>query len=333
MKYEEMKKICQNILSEEMQSHNLKTTSYVFGKLTYYNSNYFKNKFMNSLSLTKRDHHIVKNRITTIIEGIKNFYTTLNFITIPFNVKGFYNDTDDAIIIFINNYDQLPFPSNIYAQLFLGRKTKITNLLVATYHEIYHAIDWNKSNGFDIGNYDQFACDIERFKDKYMQDSSKIISIIDNFKYMHNTKYHDSFMYEILANQYGIRKTKEFIMKNPNAYDYNLDYLNKLEQRYNEQYNNYNLSKNLDVIIDNYNILLKKILNFDKRLFEIFLNDNGTFKDIKTSLLDERLKFIDKRILQAFYNTQAFINNVQIQMTINPNYITQIEENEHSKSR
>lgn len=309
MKYEEMKNICQNILNEEIQNNNLKTTSYVFSKLTYYNSDYFKKRFMHSLSLTKRDNSIIKNKIVTVIEGIKNFHKTLDDIMIPFYYNAYYHDIDNTIVIFINTYEKVPFPINIYAKFLFGQKTKITNLLVATYHEIYHAIDWNKSNGFDISNYNQFACDIERITQNMA--SSWLEYEYNQQKYHQDVNYHNSFMYEILANQYAVMKTKEFIMKNPTVYDYNLDYLNKLEQKCNEQYNNYNLSKNLDIIIANYNMLLKEIPNFDKRLFEIFLNDNGTFKNIKTCLLDERLASVDKRILTSFYNTEAFINNAQ----------------------
>lgn len=330
MKYEEMKTICSSILSEEIKKNNLKTTSYVFGKLTYYNSGYFRQKLVNSVSTSSDKKY---NKFTTLIKQIKNIPEMLETIEAPFRCRAFYSNGDDTIVIFIKSYDKIKYlyPINVYAKVFFGKETNITNLLISTYHELYHAIDWSNSNGFDISSYDQFACDIERVTGRIVSSDWEYLK--KRQKYMLDSKYHDSFMYEILANKYAVMKTEEFIKQNPTTYDYDYTLLNREKQKCLELYNNYNLSDNLDIIISNYKMLLEQIPNFDKRLFEIFLNDDGTFKDIRNCITNERLLSIDERILKAFYNTTLFKTAVQQQMCNTTNLQIESNVNDYSQRR
>ena len=131
------------------------------------------------------------NRLSKIINGL-----------ILFNSGGL-EDSEDKMIVLFNSVLQN-----------LNQK----ELIFALYHEIGHAI-YNSKEYLNLGKYDDFiyALDYE-----YCQ--------LQEGKYMTNGVYHDSLSYEILADKYAIKKTREFFQKNP-KYKCDEKWLNEKEKR------------------------------------------------------------------------------------------------------
>ena len=275
MNFYEAKFLCEYILQKEIKNNGLDVKPYAFGVISYYNQEYFKSKL-------KLHSFVIKHPDFSLVDKISSFINLTKYSLMP-NYKGAYIGNDKSIVVFIDNLIVLP-----------KLKINIIDLLKTTYHEIYHAIDFkNKTESFNFNNYDKFACDLERFLSKHYTAMP--------FRYLFN---HDSFMIEILANKYGIERTIEFINNNPNAYNYDIARLEKLKKKYNNQYNNYNLSKNLDIIIKNYKAA-KKSKGFDNSVFEIFLNEDGSFKSLNDIILDSR-------IFYAFLNTSSYRKSLNV---------------------
>ena len=282
MNFYEAKFLCDYILQKEIKNNNLNVKPYTFGVISYYNQEYFKSKI-------RTNSFVLKHPDFSLKEKIKNFISATKYSLLP-SYKGIYSDSDNSIVIFIDNLIVLP-----------KMKINIIDLLKTTYHEIYHAIDFkNKTESFDFNNYDKFSCDLERFLSKHYTAMP--------FKYLFN---HDSFMIEILANKYGIEKTIQYIKENPLNYTYDINRLSKLKNKYDKQYNNYNLSKYLDIIIKNYKDV-KKCKDFDDTIFTIFINEDGTIKSLNEVLVDPKVKEIDKKIFSAFLNTPTLKKSFNI---------------------
>lgn len=274
MKYLEAKALCDNVLKDEISKHNLDIESYSFGRLSYYNSTYFKEniKKMNKLSLS----------------------LVYRFFAGPLINTGYFAYTDDTLVVFLNNIIGIDFSCSA------------VDILRTSYHEIYHAIDHrNIRKGYYDLNYNIFASSIDRFlRDHY----------IGHFlKYKFTRKGHDTCMFEILADVYAVKEAEEFIKRNPHSYKYEYFKLERYKHRCYKNYMNYDLSKRLDFIIKNY-IHIKKCSDFDDSVFSIFLNADGTIKSLNVIRDDKRINDIDKKIISAFLNTKAFNNQFSLEL-------------------
>lgn len=307
MEYYEAKFFCQNILEKEIKNLNLEIKPFIFGRLSYFNEKHFKDEFKYNLMIIDDLYNY------SLKEKINSFINVLKILSFPVQANGVYRNQKKSLIVFANDIGHPILKNNI------------VQLLKTTYHELYHAIYFNtKQKGFKFNDFNSFACDLEQFLMKH--------NIGTPLRYLYN---HDSFMFEILANIYGVKKTEEYISQNPNAHNYDLKKLKKIKQKYDRQYDNYNLSKILDDIIKNYKSALK-CKDFDKSFFEIFLNEDGTFKNLNSSFLNEKINQIDKRIIDAFLNTNSFLKEAKIQGLNNSIYYLKqnfIEIKEGTKKR
>lgn len=301
MEYYEAKFLCQNLLERETRNLELKTKTYTFGKLSYYNENYFKE------ALSKNVKIVMDREEKSIPKKISRILNTFQMFIFPFYAGGAYHKQENSLIVFI---DDVGIPI---------LKNEPVSLLKRVYHELYHAFyNKNKKEGFPLDDFHSFACNLEYFMMSCHTETF--------MRYLYS---HNSFLFEILADKYAVERTQEYITQNPNAYNYNLRKLARMRKKSDNQYNNYDLSKLLDTIIRDYPEA-SKIEGFDNHLFEIFLNEDGTFKDITESLTDERLATIDKRILFSFFNTKSFLQEKQnsiLGSTFSSQFVSVEEEN------
>lgn len=227
----------------------------------------------------------------------------------PFISRGVFDYQDKEIVVF---YDKIPIYENI-----------IYNLQTV-FHEIFHGIDENgKANMLD--EYTKFADEC----DKFIIDTAPYIEII---KYTTNNKIHDSYMFEILANLYGVIRTYKYIKDNNiKCSEFEIKTLNKLKEKYYKQYLNYDLSKSLNTIIEDYKNNLK-YEDFDSTIFEFFLTDKGIVKDINAIFSNEKVLKLDPRILVAFIKTDKVSEAIE-NTNLNEKTIGIIEQLLNSKNK
>lgn len=213
------------------------------------------------------------NRLSKIINGL-----------IFLNISGVQATEDKMIVLFndvLTNLNQ-------------------KELIFTLYHEIGHDID-NSREYLNLGKYDDFIYALDH---KYCQ--------LQEGKYMTNGVYHDSLSYEILADKYAIKKTREFFQKNP-KYKCNEKWLNEKEKSILDRYEQYDASSRIDKIIE----LGRSNPNcpFSDWPFWLFLNYDGTFKDIDVIYFVLKKwghNLEDDRIIKAFLNTKAFRDSFDI---------------------
>ncbi len=270
MKYLEAKNLCDIILKDEIRKHNLDIKGYSFGRIGYYNSDYFKNEIKKIASK--------KTELT--------FGSTYRLFVLPFTNKGYFAYNDGILVVFLNDIVDINFSHDAI------------DILRTVYHEIYHAIDNRniKAGYYDL-SYNVFASSVDRFLRNHY------VSYL--LKYKFTKKGHDTCMFEILADVYALKKTEEFINSNPNSYKYNISKLEAYKRNCYNNYFAYDLPKRLDFIIKNYGDI-KKCSDFDDSIFKFFLDENGHFRNINKLNFDERIKTLDCKIVNAFMSTNAF---------------------------
>ena len=211
------------------------------------------------------------------------FHDSSEFISTllkPAYIRGAYNVEDKEIIIF---FDNLPIYDNII------------HTLQTVFHELFHALDEENK----VTNLDQYT-NFSNECDKWLIDTAPFSDLIT---YIVSPKDHDAYMFEILANLYGIQKTEKYIKENNiKCSNFELSRLKKLKAKYTLQYERHDLTKSLNLIIKDYQYFIK-FEDFDKTIFEYFFTDNGEVKDINTIFLNEKVLELDNRILSAFIKT------------------------------
>lgn len=193
-------------------------------------------------------------------------------------IRGFISENTDLVVI---------FDSKKRITLY-----KLVELIYAIYHEIGHAINEKKEN-IEINNYNNLIYFIDKFL------------LTSNINYYINTKYHDSLAHEIMADIYSLKKIKEFFNKNK-QYKIDQELLEDIELIVKKRYQEYNLSKKIDKIIENNNFIYN---NQDIRKLEpfcIFLNEKGEIRRIDDLLKNEKFNKIDQRIIEGFLKSKSF---------------------------
>ncbi|MBE6139683.1 MAG: hypothetical protein E7174_04230 [Firmicutes bacterium] len=268
MNLKQKQTIINSIMINEIRENNLDTKFYSCCRINYYNSDFFK-----KIQKDKKNNRIVKlgNLIIPLISG--GFHAEHN------------NERD--IIVFLDKIDIVP-----------GFSLPLVSLLKTTYHELYHALQNKELNSTPTDmSYDLFASQCDMF---ICSNES-----IDFLKYYFTRSGHDTQMFEILANLHGVKKTEEYSQNNNIKISFLEQMkLDKQKQKYQYQYQNYDLTKRLNLIIDNYDKYIKND-EFNKTIFELFLNENGTVKDINTIFSNENVLDMDPKILLAFIKTNA----------------------------
>ena len=215
----------------------------------------------------------------------KSFLDRKCLISTPFLCSGVYYPPSNDLFIFIDNK--------------LINSNNLTNVLVALYHEIYHSIqneEHNRDkNSYDWNNFYNFISELEKFAHSYIKSES-----------LRYSEYHDSFMFEMLADTYAIINTRNFMKKHNYKIDY--EFLDTCDKNNLFQYECFMGSYLIDVIIDNYKEI-KKIDKFKSYNFDIFLDDDGKPKLVDIILKDERIINMDKKIIKSFLISKNFIDS------------------------
>lgn len=283
MRYEDIKKICDIILRKEISDNKLNVNGYSFGRIRYYNSEFFRNKMKYSFKTSLFDFYFC-------------------FIS-PLCCNGYYDS--DIVVIFLDDY---PFA-------FLNPYISFINGVSTIYHESYHAIDYARAKAHERTNeYNNFASDVDKVLKCYFPFA---------IKYLASKKIHDSFMFEILANLYSVKRVEELIQYieiTPYSNIINNNDYKKLQhqkEKYSRQYENYDLSERLDIMIRQYK-KFRAEKSFEKyidwSIFEIFMNEDGTFKNVKDIVLNDRFYELDQKIIISFFKTKSFVDEIEKNM-------------------
>lgn len=223
----------------------------------------------------------------------------------PLLCSGYYDN--DIIVIFLDDY---PFA-------FLNPYISFVNCVSTIYHESYHAMDYARAKEHKRTNeYNNFASDVDKVLKCYFPLA---------IKYLVSTKGHDSFMFEILANLYSVKRVEELIQYieiTPYSNIINNNDYKKLKywkEKYSRQYENYDLSERLNIIIKQYK-KFRAEKHFEKyidwSIFEIFMNEDGTLKNVKEILLNERFYELDQKIVISFFKTKSFVCEIEKNMAL-----------------
>lgn len=207
-------------------------------------------------------------------------------IIFPFKANARFDNVRNEIIIFLDKICIIP-----------GISRSLISLLKTAYHELFHAIQQKEMKNLTNISYDLFAsiCD----------DIILVHPKFNNLNNYDNPEYHDSLMAEILANLYGVKKTKEYL-KNNNIVckPYEIEQLEEESNLYKSQYINYDLTKRLNLIISEYKKGIK-IGFLKKAIFELFLNDDASVKNINIIFSNNKVLELDPKILIALIKTDV----------------------------
>ena len=258
--------IINSIMMQEIKKNELNTDFYSCCRIKYYNSNFFKQS--------------IKNKEVDKTTKFRN-------LILPLKSGGFYSSKNNEIIVFLDKKDMIP-----------GQVLPLAKLLEVTYHELYHAI---QTKELDIPSknmsYDLFASQCDIFICGIQTDNL--------LKYYFSKEGHDAQMFVILANLHGAIKTEEYLENNKiKINEADKKRIETKKQINQELYQNYNLTKRLNVIIDNYNECIKYD-NFNTTIFDLFINKDGSVKDINISFSNGNVLNLDPKILLAFIKTNA----------------------------
>lgn len=284
MNIKQKQTIINSIMQGEVEKYNLDINCYSCCKIKYHNSNFFKKLFSD-----KKTSTIVK------------FKKTLRYLKSSAFFHNNNESNEKTIMVFLDN--------------FLTQKS-ITQLMKNTYHELYHAMQDNELNKNQKNiTFDLFASKCDMLICSTQSGNS--------LKYYFSQQFHDSQMFEILANIHGVKKTLEHLQNNQ-EFEVSASEIEKLKQLLNtheNQYKKYDLTKRLDYIIINYE-KLKSNENFDNTIFKLFINEDGTIKNINEIFSNTETLALDPRILISFLRTNAIKNNIsQNSMTDETSYI------------
>lgn len=205
--------------------------------------------------------------------------------------RGFY-DMEGNIVIFLNTSDRI---ISLDGNLFSFVKT--------CYHEFRHTVQ----NEFSDESYEKFLTVVEAL---IRQNNNNVSYLL----------LHDDFSYEIGANLYGIRKAKEYVKRRyPYIYDKEKEKINILENKYTFEYLTYDAAYNFDKfykIIKSLSFInISDLVKFLEKykIFQIFLNNDGSFKTIKDIINNVNTFKIDSRIVSAVISSRSFIETVSVQ--------------------
>ena len=207
-----------------------------------------------------------------------------------------------------------------YLYKYKGAITKdFFQVLKTCYHEIRHCVQ----RTFDRYSYERFLCDIEDFYRK--------CDLGRDYKYNH-----DGYSFEIGANLYSIRRTREYLRNNyPEIYKRDCYVIDSVEQRYQRDYILYNPSYTIDRVLpwlkvvnsfSNNEIIKRDVINDVSPVLSIFLNGDGSFKRPSEVMSDERYSTLDIRIIYAFFSSLSFLKELKYMHNLSEEEIYIISE-------
>ena len=213
-----------------------------------------------------------------------------SYSTVPL-IAGGFNDLKGNTVIFLNRINKIE-----------KIEQKIFKLVQVCYHEARHSVQQK----FDNYSYDGFLRDIDHFL------KIKIDYILE----------HDKYSFEIDANLYGVKRTKEYLKNRyPNLYEKHKDEIEKLEKRYQFDYMTYDASDTVERAIKmlritdkvrNNKIIKRKSLHEISPVLDIFLNEDASFKNFSEIVQNDRFKRLDKRIVYAILSSKSFLEQIDV---------------------
>ena len=184
------------------------------------------------------------------------------------------------------------------------RRYKILNLLYlvdACYHEVRHVMQ----RDFDSLGYEFF-----------LRRIGKLIAFMDCKAY---ETYHDCFSFEIGADMYAISKTREYLMKKyPDYYEEVKEGIELMENKIEFNYLIYDAVAKFEYCLYNYKKYTGDNFDYVESLFEcccfnVFLNDDGTFKNFRDIISDFRFNYLDSRIINVVFSCDEFLDGLNIE--------------------
>lgn len=225
-----------------------------------------------------------------------NIYNKIIDFIKPSYYNSYYSEDNNKIVIFIDN--SLDYEN---------KEDQIFNLLIDCFHEARHV----EQTLFSSDSYYGFL---------------KFIDEVNAFNSSdYNALGHDSYSYEIGANLYSIRKTREFMKSNyPFEYELKEDEINILEKIYYLEFLLYDAPYRIDRFLK----VIKECIKSEKLVWEddfknnksiiipdilkIFLNKDGKIKDIGKIVNNDKFNNLDKRIIYSFFSSQTFLENIDL---------------------
>lgn len=274
-----MKKIANEIISKELENYpNMKVYLFPVTNLEYYTSyvkQFIKFYIDNKLNLDKNEF--------------------LDLIKEPFEnkVAGFYRlfdcreeNSKNEFIIFIC----------ILMNKIKKAKLPHIELLRVCYHEARHIMQLT----FDNNSYAKFLRYIEELHDN------------DDYN-----KNHDNYSFEIGANLYATFKLEETIKKlenkkNSNIYTLEKYYIEDLKNAYKLDYMLFDAVGQMNKAFDIVNKKKLKI-NDEIPIFNIFTNDDNSFKSINDIIKNPNFEKLDKRVVYTVLSSDLFLNSIDIE--------------------
>ena len=199
------------------------------------------------------------------------------------NTNGYYDFKRNIFIIFTSES--------------INQNKKLAEAIQTTYHEIRHIQQKNFSKSSLYGH----ICEIEHQFDLEL--------------YALN---HDHLLFEIDANLYAIRKTKELLQqKFKTAYKSEKKNLEEIEKNYSLDYFIYNPTNTIYYYIKTkqkeYQSYLNNTIQIPPTLNEvsaIFLKENFEYKNLDDILKNKKLAQIEKEMIYAYLGNPLFIEKL-----------------------
>ena len=223
---------------------------------------------------------------------------------------GGYNNLKGTTVVFVDK---------LLSDFVAERISSIFMLANTCYHEARHSVQ----KTFDRYSYERFLLDIESF---YKMTNG-------NRDYR---KRHDSYSFEIGANLYGIRMASEYLKKyNLEVYEKFKDKIDRVEQKYEEDYKTYNASYTIDRVLprvrvasafgDN-EIIKHDFIKDTSPVLGIFLNGDSSFKRPSEVMSNEKYQELDKRIVYAMFSSLSFLKDLEHMDNLSPEEISIVNE-------
>ena len=170
---------------------------------------------------------------------------------------------------------------------------QILELVFTSYHEARHIIQ----HSFDEYSYDRFLNTIDRIYKGYINST--------DYNY-----FHDDYSFEIGANLYAINKTKQYLKEHyQDIYNRKIDELNEREDKYVKDYFVYSPLTRTKMVID----LVQREKKMDLiPIMKHFMNEDGTFKNLKEIMNDRDYGKIDKKIIYSIISLKEYLNTLDM---------------------
>lgn len=207
----------------------------------------------------------------------------------------FYDEKNNTIFLVVDDYvDKV--------------EEAIFDVSFECFHEIRHVIQ----KSFNKNSYEGFFYFIDE--------------VNSNNYFDYDVISHSGYSFEIGANLYGIKKTKEY-MENyyPSLYDKYKEEIDLTLRMCESEYLVYNASSRFNIFMSQLKRNMKanrvrwndqeKVNNNDKiipDIFKIFINLDGSLKSFDEIIKDENFSKMDKRIVYAIISSESFLNRIDI---------------------